>query len=53
LIRSLNELSLPNSVIVCHIADAILFQEMIDLPRILVLEELRINSVAVTRVVTG
>ena len=53
LIRSFNELSLANSIIIGHIANAIRFQEMIHFPRILALKQFCINPVAIARVVTG
>src|SRR6478735_1227590 len=53
LIRSFNELCLPNSVIISHVLNAILFQEMVHFPRILALEELGVNSVTLSGVKAG
>src|SRR5207249_10232993 len=44
-VRSLNELTLPNRIVVNHVLDAIVFQKMIYFPGVLALEQLCISPV--------
>src|SRR5204863_10215698 len=53
LIRSPDKLSLANSVIVCYVANAVRFQEMVHFPRVLAPDEFSIDPVALSSLVTG
>ena len=51
-VRSLDELTLPNRIVVGYVTDAIFFQQMIYFPRILALKQFYVKPVVLARVVT-
>src|SRR5262249_38835506 len=53
LVRTFNEIRLPNSIVVSDVLNVILFQKMIHLPRVPALEQGYVKFITLSRIVTG